>query len=73
MISNLLKILSDFYISDNIPVTGILKQIIINEEFKILKMFMDADDKIGENSFSLKFLHRNQNKNFLSFSVRETT
>lgn len=49
MLSDLLKILSEFFISDNVPVTGILKQIIINNEFKILKLMMDTEDKNGEN------------------------
>lgn len=48
MLKCLLKILSESFLSDNIPVTGILKQIIINDEFKILKMFMDTEDRNGK-------------------------
>lgn len=49
MFKDLLKITSENFISDNMPVTGILKQIIVNDEFKILKMFMDTEDKNGKN------------------------
>lgn len=49
MCKDLLKILSENVSSDSLPVTGILKQIIINKEFKILKMFMDTEDRNGKN------------------------
>lgn len=48
MLKDLLKILSEHFVSDKLPVGGILKQIMGNEEFKILKMFMDTEDKNGK-------------------------
>lgn len=52
MLRELLKILSENFISDNIPVTGILKQIAVHREFKILKMFMDTEDRNGKYVYS---------------------
>lgn len=71
MFKDLLKITSENFISDNIPVTGILKQIIINDEFKILKMFMDTEDKNGKNvmCFSLQKQQHKLTKTFSFYFV----
>ncbi|KAJ6640570.1 Ninjurin-A [Pseudolycoriella hygida] len=59
LLKNLLQILSENFINDKIPVSGILKQIIINDQFKILKLLMDTEDK---NAFEklLKYLETNE-------------
>lgn len=53
MLKDLLKILSESFVRDNLPVGGILKQIIVNDEFKILKMLMDTEDRNGKNCQSV--------------------
>lgn len=49
MLKDLLKILSENFVRDNLPVSGILKQIIVHNEFTILKMLMDTEDRNGKN------------------------
>lgn len=69
MCKDLLKILSENFISDKMPVTGILKQIIINDEFKILKMFMDTEDRNGKNGWRVFFNGPSLTNFFLFFVV----
>lgn len=52
MLKDLMKILSENFVSDSVPVAGILRQIVMNDEFKILKMFMDSEDKNGRNGLT---------------------
>lgn len=75
MFKDLLKILSEHFVSDMVPVAGILKQIIINVEFKIIKMFMDTEDRNGKRAgvclcAECSFFNE---KSFLVFSCRKIT
>lgn len=59
MLKDLLKILSENFVRDNLPVSGILKHIIVHNEFIILKMLMDTEDR---NAFEklLKYIESNE-------------